>query len=193
VAEDRREHPLLGEGARRATPRHGDGPRARRPAGAQFLDDRRLLARAERQRGDEHRRVARLTGAGVDDQGALEVGEGNADVTTLAEVTGRTILPEQNHNDPAIATAGSAAVVPSPDAQALEMIRDEWLRPLIAEIGDLREELGKVKAERDAALERLGASNEALPASETTAPPVPSQRESAASWHVRLRRWMGWE
>jgi len=119
-----------------------------------------------------------------------------ADVTTLAEVTGRTISPEQNQNDPAIATAvataGSAAVVPSPDAQALEMIRDEWLRPLIAEIGDLREELGKVKAERDAAVERLSARDDGSSRHETNTAAAGVQREPAASWRVRLRRWMGW-
>ncbi len=75
------------------------------------------------------------------------------------------------------------------------MIRDEWLRPLIAEIGDLREELGKVKAERDAALGRLEAHQTELTTSDMHSASGEEQRKPEsfeAAWRVRLRRFLGW-
>jgi len=109
-------------------------------------------------------------------------------------VTGRAISPEQKQNDSAvataIATAGSTAVVPTTDAQALEMIRDEWLRPLIAEIGELREELGKVKAERDAALERLAVREQESPVQTLNVAPAGTEREPEGFPKQRWPWWM---
>lgn len=47
-------------------------------------------------------------------------------------------------------------------ARALALIRDEWLQPLIAENGELRERLGREYAEHEAAMVRRGTDIEKL-------------------------------
>jgi len=119
-------------------------------------------------------------------------------------------------NKPPIGTDGGTSAVPVPEPMSTtiidadrqiqaDVVLQRILAPFIEELGSVREELGatrnelhhergqreQAERERDELRARLAASNEALPASETTAPPVPSQRESEASWRVRLRRWLG--
>lgn len=76
--------------------------------------------------------------------------------------------------------------------EQLQAIRDEWLAPLIAEIGETREQLGRVTAERDQAhhdrdalqarVSTLEATHVEVPQSQPDAPQTQPQRTWWAFW-----------
>jgi hypothetical protein len=91
-----------------------------------------------------------------------------SDVLAMAELTGKSTAGErQTAGRSAVSatsaesftgnTTGNDQVVVAPTAMAqLEAIRDQWLRPLIDELNEKSEEIGRLKAERDAAVEHVG-------------------------------------
>jgi len=90
-----------------------------------------------------------------------------SDVLAMAELTGKTTASERQAAGRSAMSATSAEVftgnttgndqlVVAPTAMAqLEAIRDQWLRPLIDELNEKSEEIGRLKAERDVAIEHV--------------------------------------
>lgn len=104
----------------------------------------------------------------------------------------------------AVATAAPAAI--AADHAALAVIRDEWIRPLVAEMGQLREDLGRERVlreqaeqERDELRARLETvrspvrrgerATPAQPPARTNAPPEGVGEESAPSSRGRPAWW----
>ncbi len=101
--------------------------------------------------------------------------------------------------------ATPVSVDPVRRAEQLTVVQ-EILAPFIVELGSVREELGRerilreqAERERDDLRQRLEAPHaperpgDDEPHVETNVAPGGAQRESEASWRVRLRRWVGWE
>jgi excisionase family DNA binding protein len=79
------------------------------------------------------------------------------------DLTGHVATAMAGHDsstEPVIESSGHGPVV-SPSARSqLEAIRDEWLRPLIEDLNAKSEEIGRLKAERDAAVKTSTALRE---------------------------------
>ncbi len=93
------------------------------------------------------------------------------------------------------ATSGHAVAI-SPAARShLEAIRDEWLAPLVDRVQSQAERIGRLEAERDAALaevERLKAAQDAAvdaPFAQGEAQPANAASDTAPPWWRFWERW----
>lgn len=100
-----------------------------------------------------------------------------ADVRRLAEVTGKGSGNQESPVATAAEVPAGTAVPPAESMMAL--VRDEWLSPLVDRIGSLERQVGRLEAERDAALAELASLRE------RQLPEAPAER---VSW---WRRWLG--
>jgi len=89
------------------------------------------------------------------------------------------------------------SIDPGRRAEQLTVVQ-EILAPFIAELGTVREELGRERTlreqaerERDELRARLAAAEDNPPMQNAPVAPGGVQREKEASWRVRLRRWLG--
>ncbi len=115
--------------------------------------------------------------------------------TYAGHVTGQ-VSDNADADDQASATSGQASAISPAARSQLETIRDAWLAPLIERIQNQAERIGRLEAERDAALaevEQLKAAQDAPSAAQEprhgaqpadTAPDTPAS--SQAPWWRRL-------
>jgi excisionase family DNA binding protein len=125
------------------------------------------------------------------------LGEGSAQVVDVEHRT----EPDRPDDSDTIGTPGrarpaaaAADITPAARAQ-LAAIRDEFVAPLVEQIREQAEEIGRLKAERDALWSRLEqieaeqdapvAAKEGAGRAETTA----TAPDAPRSWWTRLRRW----
>jgi len=92
----------------------------------------------------------------------------------------------------------TSAVIGTPDERFARVI-EQAIAPYAArleavsrEAGELRARLEHAERERDELRARLAASEDNPPMQSAPVAPGGAQREPAASWRARLRRWMGW-
>jgi len=117
----------------------------------------------------------------------------------------RVVLPESETPETSTTTetlsetseeSATSAVIGTPDERFARVIEQATapyaarLEAISREAGELRALLSQAERERDELRARLAASNEGSPASETTVPPVPSQREPEVFPKQRWPWWM---
>ena len=113
---------------------------------------------------------------------------------------GRSSVGSRNRNSP-----GPVPLAPVPVQTQMNALMQEWIAPLAARIETLAGENGALRAdlrheqerreaierERDELRARLVAAEDNPPIQNTPVVPGGVQRDSAASWRARLRRWLG--
>ena len=114
--------------------------------------------------------------------------------TYAGHVTGQVSANDGGDGqDPA--TSGHASAISPAARSQLEAIRDEWLAPLVERIQGQAERIGRLEAERDAALvevERLKAAQNApsaAPAARHAPEPTGAALRASRSWWQAWRRW----
>ena len=83
----------------------------------------------------------------------------------------------------------------------LTTVMEQWLQPLVNQIAQQAEEIGRLRLENEqltAALQRTShppeqSGDREIPIEQEDTAQRGAEREPEASWRVRLRRWMGWE
>ncbi len=82
----------------------------------------------------------------------------------------------------------------------LTTVMEQWLQPLVNQIAQQAEEIGRLRLENEQLTAALQTTSHPPEQSGDRESPPPqeqtsqrgAQRESEASWRARLRRWMGW-
>jgi len=146
---------------------------------------------------------------GDDGQWRVRVEERNSEwiaIPATGRSRSRRYTPMHDRDVQPDSPATPVSVDPVRRAEQLTVVQ-EILAPFIAELGSVREELGRerilreqAERERDDLRQRLEAphaperpgDDESRVTSGNTSHSAP-QREPEASWRVRLRRWLGWE